>query len=389
MTKPSAPYILWLPSWYPNKLAPFDGDFIQRHARAAALYNDIHVIYAVPDEQGRISSNVDESVNSDGRLTEHIIYFKKPTGLFGRVQGFLKWNNILKKNIKRFTEENGMPRLVHVHVPMKAGLIARWIKRQYGVSYIVSEHSVHYKMGSHDDFFDKSFVYRREVAAIFKQATAVTNVSVTMGNIIKELFNLRHGYTINNTVDTSLFNIARPDNKKFTFIHVSTLTESQKNVAGILKGVRNLSKKRQDFELRIVGPASKEIVELIKSSEIENFVTLTGEIPYADVSKQMKRSSALVLFSRYENLPCVIIEALCCGLPVISTDVGGVKELVNESNGILVHSENENELEESMNEMIDKYENYDREQIAANARDRFSYSTIGKQFDELYMEVGG
>jgi glycosyltransferase involved in cell wall biosynthesis len=74
---------------------------------------------------------------------------------------------------------------------------------------------------------------------------------------------------------------------------------------------------------------------------------------------------------------------------VISTDVGGVKELVNESNGTLVHSENENELEESMNDMINNYENYDREQIAANARERFSYSTIGKQFDELYMEVGG
>ena len=51
MTKPPAPYVLWLPSWYPNKLAPFDGDFIQRHAKAAALYNDILVIYAVPDEE--------------------------------------------------------------------------------------------------------------------------------------------------------------------------------------------------------------------------------------------------------------------------------------------------------------------------------------------------
>jgi glycosyltransferase involved in cell wall biosynthesis len=270
---------------------------------------------------------------------------------------------------------------------MKAGLIARWIKRRYGVSYIVSEHSVHYKMGSHDDFFDKSFVYRREVTGIFRGATAVTNVSVAMGNIIKELFNLRHVYTINNTADTSLFNNERLDNKKFMFIHVSTLTESQKNVSGILTVVGNLLKRRQDFALTIVGPATKELEELIKKSGIKNFVTLTGDVSYADVSKQMKRSSALVLFSRYENLPCVIIEALCCGLPVISTDVGGVKELVNEANGLLVHSENENELEESMNDMINKYENYDREQIAANAQERFSYSAIGKQFHELYMEV--
>jgi glycosyltransferase involved in cell wall biosynthesis len=389
MTKATSSYILWLPSWYPNKLAPFDGDFVQRHARAAALYNDILVIYAVADEERMSTNDFDQSLNKDGRLTEHIIYFKKSAGFLGRVQAFLKWNKLLKKSIKRFIEENGKPRLVHVHVSMKAGLIARWIKRRYGISYVVSEHSTHYKMGSHDDFFDKSFVYRRAVAGIFRQARAVTNVSVAMGNVIKELFNLRKVYTINNTVDTSLFNNERSDNRKFTFIHVSTLTESQKNVAGMLRVVGNLSKRRQDFELRIVGPATKEVEELIKSSGIENLVTLTGEIPYANVSKQMKMSSSLVLFSRYENLPCVIIEALCCGLPVISTDVGGVKELVNETNGKLVHSENERELEESMNDMMNEYENYNREQISASARERFSYPTIGKQFDELYIEVSG
>jgi hypothetical protein len=42
-------------------LAPFDGDFIQRHAKATALYNDILVIYAVPDEEEKLTSNVDES----------------------------------------------------------------------------------------------------------------------------------------------------------------------------------------------------------------------------------------------------------------------------------------------------------------------------------------
>ena len=37
--------ILWLASWYPNRNDPFDGDFIQRHARAAAIDHDIHVIH--------------------------------------------------------------------------------------------------------------------------------------------------------------------------------------------------------------------------------------------------------------------------------------------------------------------------------------------------------
>src|SRR6185295_17238089 len=107
MTKAPAPYVLWLPSWYPNKLAPFDGDFIQRHAKAAALYNDIVVIYAAPDPEGKITRGVDKSFTINGGLAEHIIYFGKSTGLFGRLRAFLKWNKLLKETIKKYIEENG------------------------------------------------------------------------------------------------------------------------------------------------------------------------------------------------------------------------------------------------------------------------------------------
>ncbi|HQV61525.1 MAG TPA: hypothetical protein PLG08_12150, partial [Chitinophagaceae bacterium] len=44
--------ILWLCSWYPAKTDPYNGDFIQRHARAAALYNDIYIIHVAGDETG-------------------------------------------------------------------------------------------------------------------------------------------------------------------------------------------------------------------------------------------------------------------------------------------------------------------------------------------------
>jgi len=386
MTNPPGSYVLWLPSWYPNKLAPFDGDFIQRHAKAAALYDDILVIYGVPDEN-KPTAGVDKTITTNGRLAEHIIYFKKTAGLLGRVRAFFQWNRLLKKTIKQYVKEKGNPVIVHVHVPMKAGLIARWIKRQYDVPYIVSEHSTHYRMGSPDDFFDKNFIYRKEVTRVFREAAAVTNVSVTMGNIIKSLFNLRHVQIISNTADTSLFNYVSSGNKKFRFIHVSTLTESQKNITGIIRGIQKLSKGRKDFEFIIVGPVSKELKELMEAPGVEELVDFTGEISYADVSKQMKMASALVLFSRYENLPCVIIEALCCGLPVIATDVGGVKELINMKNGMLVQSDNEEELVGAMTRMIDGYNGFHREQISSNARQRFNYLTIGKQFHDLYQQV--
>jgi len=60
-------YVLWLPSWYPNKLDPFDGDFIQRHANAASLHTKVHVIFVKADEEGKITGNLEESFTKKGK----------------------------------------------------------------------------------------------------------------------------------------------------------------------------------------------------------------------------------------------------------------------------------------------------------------------------------
>ena len=75
--------ILWLCSWYPNRTDPYDGDFIQRHARAASLFHDIQVIRVVAD--AALKPGVIETVNTtQTHLSEQIIYLGKGSGLAGR-----------------------------------------------------------------------------------------------------------------------------------------------------------------------------------------------------------------------------------------------------------------------------------------------------------------
>ena len=68
-------YILWLPSWYPNKLAPYDGDFIQRHAKAVSAYIPLHVLHIIRDEKGTITKSLKIEENKSGNLAEVIIYY--------------------------------------------------------------------------------------------------------------------------------------------------------------------------------------------------------------------------------------------------------------------------------------------------------------------------
>jgi len=98
----------------------------------------------------------------------------------------------------------------------------------------------------------------------------------------------------------------------------------------------------------------------------------------------MEESDFLVLFSNYENLPCVIVEAFACGLPVISTDVGGIKEHLDNKKGLLIRKGNEDELYNALNKMLDNQNNYDKSTIRKYAVDNFSYEVVCKSFVELY-----
>ena len=66
---------LWLASWYPSKTSLQNGDFIQRHARAASLFANIYVLHVVPncDIQQAEETECKQSKN----LTEKIVYYKK------------------------------------------------------------------------------------------------------------------------------------------------------------------------------------------------------------------------------------------------------------------------------------------------------------------------
>lgn len=380
--------IVWLCSWYPHLANPFDGDFVQRHARAAAQYDHVTVFYV---SQSGLHNQVEERVEKlNEGVVEKIFSFgftKTGVSLIDKLVYNRRYYRSYKKAIRNHFKEEGLPDVIHVHVPMKAGMIARWIGQKWKIPFIVTEHSAHYAMGTTDDFFQKTALHRRQVSGIFKKAKTVTNVSFFMAARLRSIFLLNDVRIIHNTVNTSLFNYNPSSSPKFRFIHVSTLANHQKNVTGIINAVKRLSERRGDFELVVAGPAGEGLKKYVSALMLDKLVSFTGEIPYNEVALRMQQASALILFSRYENSPCVIGEALCCGLPVISSDVGGVKEIVNSDNGILVSSENEEELMLAMDKLITNYKNYNRVKIAEMAKARFSYEVIGKQLHDLYTEV--
>jgi glycosyltransferase involved in cell wall biosynthesis len=157
-----------------------------------------------------------------------------------------------------------------------------------------------------------------------------------------------------------------------------------KNPKGILRAFAEAVKENKQLRLRMIGPTSNELISYSKALNINEFIVFTGLINQKEVANLLQQSDAFILFSFYENMPCVIAEALCCGLPVISTNVGGIKEVINPENGILVHSSDEKECTRAILEISNGRYYYNQQLIAQNASDAFSYKTIGMQLARVY-----
>lgn len=384
--------VLWLASWYPSPADPVLGDFIQRHADAVSRFVPVHVIHVV--QQGPAvhqKEEIDIRKDREG-VQEHIVIFPfKPIGLalLDKIRYQIKYLRHFKMLIGKYIKENGKPELIHVHVPVKAGLIALHFLKTQRIPFIVSDHSSHYEKEAVDSFYRRNYYFRNNTRKILRAASAATNVSTKTAEIVRKLFDLPRVETIHNVVDTSLFFFSEgqwaPGNR-FRFLHVSSLAP-QKNLTGIFDSLVLLKEKNDNWELVICGPRPERYYRLAKEKGLHDNVIFKGEIPYKDVATEMKASNALVLFSHHENFPCVVIEALCCGLPVITSNAGGVAEAINNENGIIVEKNDQVGLSNAMDFVMRQYEKYDRQSISKEATSRYHYDNIGKQFAGLYEMV--
>lgn len=207
-----------------------------------------------------------------------------------------------------------------------------------------------------------------------------------------------HGLTNNNyvvipnVVDMRMFHPQdnKPEGGKKKILHVSCFEDKQKNISGILRVLKRLSEQRQDWECHMVGDGI-HFELLVKQGENlglkDRFVYFHGLRENEELVKFMQEADFQLMFSRFENLPVVILESYACGVPVLSTDVGGISEHMNDRLGMLIKSEDETSLLEKLNEMLDHTGDFSSREIRRYAEDHFSKEVIGKQLWEVYQSV--
>ncbi len=381
--------VVWLASWYPNRTSPTTGDFIERHAKAVAPFIDSLTIIAVIKDSAMPENGVEIIEQKENNISTYIIYYGagKWSGLVEKMLSFKKYISLQQQLFNKLFDKNLLPDIVHVQVAMKAGLFAKKLKRKYNIPFVLTEHWTGYHPQSKPGLKEQGLYFSWLSKSIIKNASMFLPVSTDLGKTVNQYLLPVAFKVIPNVVDASLFYYLPKPFSKFRFIHLSYL-HFQKNPEGILQACKLLKDKGCIFELQLIG-RKDEALQLVATELglLNEFVFFEDAISYPEVANRMQHASALLLFSRFENLPCVMLEALCCGLPVISSRVGGIAEVIDDSNGILVENENTIQLAEAMLLLIKNYESYNRLAIAANAQQLYSYQTVGKQIWEVYDAV--
>jgi glycosyltransferase involved in cell wall biosynthesis len=377
-------YILHLAGWYPHRYNPYEGDFVKRHAISIATQTKVINVYAFKDDA---ISQVETIVTETGNLIEYHIYYPQK-GWFQKINSAYSYLKVFKTTFEQIKQLHGLPKLVHVNIAWKAGLWALFLQRKYKLPYIITENWTGYYQEDVDGLNQQSLAKKNIIKKVFKNCTAYVPVTQNLGQRFAALFGAKPTYVVENAVDTQLFfydhSLKNPTS--INIVHVSTMTY-QKNPEALLETLNTIAQLNSNIRITLVGPATEQIQNWCSN---KNYFTLTGNIPYQSVARYIQQADFMVMYSRYENLPCVILEALCSGVPVVSSRVGGIDEVIDENNGILVPSNDAVALEQAIGTMIENYTTqYESRQIATNAQNKFSYEAIGKKYVQVYNLILG
>ncbi len=228
---------------------------------------------------------------------------------------------------------------LHVHFAALAARTAWWIRRLFGITYSVTGHA--------NDIFCAKSDERVPLEQLIRDARFVVAVSDYGSAFLSKLVPLAAGkiHRIYNGLDLSRFKEARTGTEPVKLVTIGRLIE-KKGFRQLIEACALLAKEQTHrFTLRIVGagPLQSELQRVIEHHQLSETVSLAGEKTQAEIVDELASAQIFVLPCIHDqqgdsdNLPTVIVEAMAAALPIISTRVAGIPELVaNGENGLLV-----------------------------------------------------
>jgi glycosyltransferase involved in cell wall biosynthesis len=277
---------------------------------------------------------------------------------------------------------------VHLHVARR---ISFWRKSVFALTAIVLRRPVllHIHSGGFPAFFhdECNWLQKRFIRFVLGQADQLIVLSKVWHEILRPISINRRITVIENFVSLPA---QVPDDAVRNKHHILFLglLNRDKGFYDLLEAIAPLCEEFPSLMLVCGGKGNQdEVVERIRQLRLENHVSLLGWISGQSKDAWLSRASFFVLPSYVEGMPMGILEAMAWGLPVVSTKIGGIPDVIEQGReGLLIDPGDVAGLRDAMRQVLRNDQERGRMGVAARSKvaREFSARAIMPRVDHLY-----
>lgn len=360
--------VLFVPEWYPSMGSANQviGTFCREHVRAASLYDDVAVL-VFSGRSDRWPTLQWKMMNDEGIPTFYAGYGMSPIPKTTRPLFHLQ----LWRAFRRVLDEWGHPDVIHTQDEY-AYYVMKTLA-PFNIPFVVSQHWTGFMEGSVDARAVKRFAWAFGHAA-----------RVLPANRFADTDYRRYGLSASttwlpNTLDCETFAPPSVNQRKPWLLHASGLTPA-KRFPDIVMAFRLVLRERPDAELHIAGDGETrpQMQALAARMLVAGSFSFHGSLSKKKLADLMRMSAGFVMASDAETFGCVLMEAMACGCPVLTTKIGGIPAVVREGDGLFVDVGNVSQIAAGMEKLLNGTHGLHLERISRETQVRFSHSTIGQ-----------
>jgi len=384
--------VLVFTTLFPNKVMPNHGAFVKERIRYLTKLCEVRVVSPVPYfPKLKISnkwfkfSQVPLEEEIEGLKVYHPRYLITPK-IFRSLYGIFMFLSVAKF-VKRLKKEFNFD-LIDAHFVYPDGLCAvllgKFLKRKVIIT----------ARGTDINWYPNFRIVKRLIQYTLRRADFIISVSKNLKEKIVNLGVFKEKIkVIPNGVDfDKFFPISQQQAKRILYISedrkvllsIGHLLES-KGFHLLIEALKIM--KNSNLFLYIIGggPYKNKLKKLIGRLNLEDKVKLLGEKPQNELYKWYSSADLFCLTSLREGRPNVVLEALACGVPVVSMNKWGLAEFIDEDKGILLDSYSSAIIAKAIEKALGK--NWDREKIASSIRRQFNWDKTAKEVYEIFRKV--
>lgn len=383
-------HILEIPSFFP----PYGGLFCLDQAKAlSALGHEVRIMSNV---QLGLTIGVKGYLQLPYRRYEHEMDGVTVCQSYQRgIPRLIRWNvnrwvGIVRSMFEDYAGKYGTPDILHAHCGKWAGYAAMQISKAYGIPYVVTEHLPLMLLEGEFGKAPSSAWQIPLLRETYEQANMVIPVSEELVGDIACYYgkNYRWQY-VSNTIDTHFFKYQSRERREGRVFRFCCLADYyyRKGYDVLFKALQQLQDSGVEVKVVCAGlfTDSKEFSHELLKFQL-NGVESLGRIAQTAVRDLLYQSDALVLPSRSEVQPLVLLEAMSTGIPVISTECVP-RSLRIEGGCTIVPVDDAVALSEAMKTMATNQAPIDGHKISGRVIQLASPEVVGRRLEAIFSEI--